>query len=436
MLVSAARNYYLDGAYFTQIAADDTYRLYEITDAEPFQVYESYITYSDFHNFVGINTRIASQKLMLMNVLIDEERYDVEPLNLVEAAPVNEGALRTLNTYRYNDDGVLATIPGIADTTPRAFYRYDEATLDIGFSAGALYINVPTLTPLDYGEIIMTFEGGLTDSCDVVEGLTHQVKCEFWLEPTAIYFEKTAGFNQPKNLQYRMENAIGGAAYLVYDFDNIVFERPTGMLYFQMTNSYAFDRVFVVDELGTETECFEGYYYFAETPERMYVFKTNDMYEYSNPFNLSIRYALDDLTTYDEHADTAIATDETMTIAHGRIDLSYTRTSDTPQDQIVMIPVAYSEEWKIISGQDYETLAVSGGFLGIIIPHGITEVDLTLRFEPKGLAVGALATGGGFLIFGLVFLIPHFIKRGRKQAADPIQEASAHEETDDHHPVL
>jgi len=233
-----------------------------------------------------------------------------------------------------------------------------------------------------------------------------------------------------------MENAIGGAAYLVYDFDNIVFERTTGMLYFQMTNSYAFDRVFVVNELGTETECFEGYYYFAETPERMYVFKTNDMYEYSNPFNLSIRYALDDLTAYDEHADTPIAADETMTIAHGRIDLSYTRTSDTLQDQIVMIPVAYSEEWKIISGQEYETLAVSGGFLGIIIPHGVTAVDLTLRFEPKGLAVGALATASGFAIFGLVFLIPYFIKRGRKKAADSIQEVSAHEETDDHHPVL
>jgi len=436
VLVSAARNYYLDGAYFTQVAADDTYRLYEIADAEPFQVYESYITYSDFHNFVGINTRIASQKLMLMNVLIDEERYDVEPMNLVESVLVNEGALRTLNAYRYDAAGELVSRAGIANTTVRDFYRYGEETLDIGFSAGAIYINVLTLTPLDYGEIILEFEGGLTDSCDVVEGLPHQVKCEFWLEPMAIYFEKTAGFNQPKNLQYRMENAIGGAAYLVYDFDNIVFERATGMLYFQMTNSYAFDRVFVVDEAGNETECFEGYYYFAETPERMYVFKTNDMYEFANPFNLSIRYALDDLSDYDEHADTPIAESETMTIEHGRIDLSYTRTSDTANDQIVMIPVAYSEEWKIISGQEYVTLSVSGGFLGIVIPHGVTEVSLSLRFEPKGLAVGALATGSGFAVFGLIFLIPYFIKRGRKKAADPIQEVSVHEETDDHYPVL
>ncbi|MFA5006344.1 MAG: hypothetical protein WC509_02620 [Candidatus Izemoplasmatales bacterium] len=436
VLVSAVKNYTLDSAYFTYVAGDDTYRLYEIADAEPFQVYESYMEYDDFQNFSSINTQIATQKLLLMHVLIDGERYDATSYNLLRATPANEGTVKTLNAHRSESSATLVTTAGIADPTERAFYRYDEDALDIGFGTGAIYINVSSLTPLDYGEVFMEFENGNRDDCEVVSGLTHQVKCEFWLEPVAIYFEQNAAFNQPKTLQYRLERAIGGAAYLVYDFDNVAFSRDSGMLYFQMYSSLTFDRVFVVDELDNETECFEGYYYFDTIPERMYVFKTNDMYNYANPFNLSIRYVIDDLTAYDQYADGSAADGETMAIERGTIRLSYQRTSDTDFDQIVMIPVAYSEEWKITSGQDYETLSVSGGFLGIVIPHGVADISLTLRFEPKGLPQGALATASSTAIYALVFLIPYLIRRGKRRRTEPTKEATEHEETDDHRSIL
>jgi len=463
VLVSAAKDYYLDSSYYTFIAADETYRLYEIVAAEPFQVYESYMKYDDFRNFATINTRVAAQKLLLMNVLLDEERYDVGAYQLVESDPDDEEALRSLNAYRYTSAATAVTAPGIITETVRDFYRYDETVLDIDYSAGAIYINVQSLSPLDYGEVYMEFESGAIDACDVVQGLTHQVKCEFWLEPVAIYFEKTDAFNAPKNLQYRLERAIESAAYLVYDFGSVDFGGTSGMLYFQMTNSMTFDRVFAVDAEGHETECFEGYHYFDEKPERMYVFKTNDMYDFSNPFNLSLKYFYDDLTDYDDYADSPLADNESMTIARGRISLSYTRTSATANDQIVMVPVAYSEEWVITSGQTYETLAVSGGFLGIVVPAGVTDVSVSLKFVPKGLISGTLSiapseddegigyelvydpdgrfsgiavTIAGLSLYGLVFLVPCLFRRAGTKRSGPATEVNGHEETDDHRSVL
>jgi len=417
LLLSAERNYYINSSYYTLLYANDTYRLYEIADAEPFQVYESFITYSEYRDFASINTRVASQKLLLMNALIDEERYEVETYNVVETDPEYESALKSLNAFRYSAIATPVLTSGIEDPTERTFYRYEESILDIGFSVGAVYINVNSLSPLNIGEVFMTFANGMTDSCDVVEGLPHMVKCEFWLEPTAIYFEQTAGFNVAKTLQYRMEKAIDGAAYLVYDFDNAVFEGTSGMLYFQMTNAMVFDRVFVVDAEDNETECFEGYYYFDEIPERMYILKTNDMYNYSNPFALSLKYSYDDLSSYANQADSPIAADEFMTIKGGKITLSYTRTSESANDQIVVIPVAYSEEWEITSGQNYETMSVSGGFLGIVIPNGTNQITLTLNFVPKGLELGALASLGGAFVYAAIFIPIHLIKRRRAEKA-------------------
>ncbi|MGD9909490.1 MAG: YfhO family protein [Candidatus Izemoplasmatales bacterium] len=435
ILVNHDYNYYLPDSFYTLIDENEQFQLYEIVKAEPFSVYESYLNYSEYKTFATINTKIAGQKLLLVDVLLDfeDERFDFSDINLTHDSVSNEVNLRSITSYQTISDAEAVTTTGVVDSSVRTFFKYSNDDIRIGFSTGAIYLKSHYLTVDAYGEVFMEFEDGSRSSCTISSGTSHQVKCEFWNEPTAIYFEQTTLFNSNKVLEYRMERAIDGAAYLVYDLSGINYTSTEGMLYFSLSSSIDFDRVFVEDSFGNETECFNGYYYFNETPSKMYIYKTSKMYEQSDLFLFSLKYAYDDLSFYEENAVSNLADNQSLTIEGGKITLHYDRISESTLDQIVVIPVAYSEEWTITSETKYETVSASGGFLGIIIPYGETSIDVTFVFHPKGLTYGIYGTLAGSLVYLAIFVPSFVIKKNKKKKE---LELSLNEENNDHHSVL
>jgi len=154
-------------------------------------------------------------------------------------------------------------------------------------------------------------------------------------------------------------------------------------------------------------------------------------------FNLSLKYAYDDLSFYEENAHSQVADNQYLTIERGKIHLSYERTSDSEYDQLVVIPVAYSEEWKITSGQNYETVSASGGFLGILVPYGVDSIDLEMQFTPKGLDKGLLGTLGGTALYALIFIPSIIIERKKsKRKINEDLEMNIDEEDNNHHSVV
>ncbi|MDD3478042.1 MAG: YfhO family protein [Candidatus Izemoplasmatales bacterium] len=419
VLVSAEDTYYLPSTYYQLVNANSQFKLYEIVYAEPFSVYESYVTYDEYRSFAVSSTKIAAQKVFLSDVLLDkdDDRFDFEYLNLLHATMTPSAGLKSITAYRTISTATEVVTSGMVRTAQRTFYRYDGEDWDIGFDAGAIYIKSNYMGTSAYGEVFMEFADGSRRACEISETTAHQVKCEFWSEPTAIYFEQTSVFSSVKSLEYRMERAIDGAAYLVYDMSGIDYTESEGMLWFSLSNSIDFERVFVVDQNGNETEGFNGYHYFDVPPMRMYFYKTAKMYEQSDLFTLSLRYAYDDLSYYGENAESQVADNQTISIDHSVIHLTYDRISDTTYDQIVVIPVAYSEEWQITSDTDYSTFSASGGFLGILIPNGTNHIDITLRFVPKGVETGLLASLGGVAVYTLLFLPAYLLKKKRAQAS-------------------
>ncbi|MFA5380993.1 MAG: hypothetical protein WC296_03505, partial [Candidatus Izemoplasmatales bacterium] len=127
---------------------------------------------------------------------------------------------------------------------------------------------------------------------------------------------------------------------------------------------------------------------------------------------------------------------EQLTIENGILDFSYTRTSDTGYDQIVMIPITYSEEWIFTSEQQYQTTSVSGGMLGIIIPAGIDEIHVTMKFVPNGIITGGWVTLISAGIYLAIFLPIQILKVQKKRKATLKLEAIDNETTDDYHPSL
>jgi hypothetical protein len=439
ILVNAEYDYYLPSAYYTLKYANTEYRLYEIVNASSFNVYETYTTYSEFQSFSSINTKIASQKLLLVTAILDDEdsRFDFSNINLEDYTYGNSTGLKGVMSYFVTSKAELVSSRGVIDTTERNFYKYSNEDLKIGFDAGAVYFKSNYMGIEAYKEVFMEFSDGSTSSCTISSDTAHQVKCEFWSEPVAIYFEETSLFDEPKILEYRLECAIDSAAYLVYDLSSINFSKDEGMLYFMLSSSIDLERVFVEDIEGNKTESFNGYHYFNIIPTRMYIYKTSKMYEQSDLFSLSLKYAYDDLSFYEENSVSTIATNQYLTIEKGVIHVKYVRTSDTLYDQLIVIPVAYSEEWVIKSSEQYTTVSASGGFLGIIIPYNVRTIDITLQFYPKGLAKGALGTLASTAVYLAIFVPAILITKKRNLKKQVIDlEMNHDEENNDHHTLI
>lgn len=438
VLVNAQYNYYLPSTYFELKAEDEQFRLYEILNASPFSVYESYNSYQDFISFRNNSNTLTVQKALLDSAILDTEdtRFDESNINLAEGNLVSSYGNEVIYGFQAMNHATLVETSGITNTTSRSFYKYTNPDFYVGFNAGAVYIRSTYMSVSSYGEMFVEFADGSRKSCEIQDTTDHQIKCEFWSEPTAIYFEKTAGFNDVKTLQYRLECAINAAAYLVYDLSKISFASSGGMMYSKLNLNVEFEKVFVVDASGVETQGFKNFLYFNSAPVRMYVFKTAAMYELPNLFNLQIQYNYDDLSYYGEHSVSTIADNQYLTIENGNIHLRYTRTSDSTYDQLVVIPTAYSEEWVITSGQDYETISASGGFLGILIPYTVTDIDITLKFVPKGLKQGSLATLGGVAVYAGIFVPIALVNRRRKKNKMSDLELINHEEDNNHHSVV
>lgn len=208
--------------------------------------------------------------------------------------------------------------------------------------------------------------------------------------------------------------------------------QSSGMMAFKI-GSMDIERAFMVDINGNETECFNRLCFIESQPLRIYVYKTGDMYNSDNLFALDFQYLYDDLSDYSENIESNISNNHSLTIENGKIELSYTRTSNTENNQIVMIPVAYSEEWIVTSEISYETMSVSGGFLGIVIPHGTTTIEVSLKFVPEGLKDGAKASVAGFGIYAVIFL-PVYLESRKRKLFNRLKETevNAHEEIDNH----
>jgi hypothetical protein len=432
ILISAEKDYHLPSKYYTLHSENEKYKLYEIVDAESFQVYESYMTYTHFKNM----SEYTRQKVLLMTALIDSERYSVEELNLSQEGTVPSTYYSSARSYKTinHSSATLVTRTGILDQSARTFLMFTAEQLNIGNGYLWTYIRSSTgttnLSIADYGEVYVTLKDGTSRSCEIMEDekLAHKVKCELGQNLEAIFFETNQRFTVSGKTDFRFERGIDGAAYLVYDLPNM---QSSGMITYKM-GTMNLERVFLEDALGNEIECFDKVCFTESQPIKVSLFKTGDMYNSDNLFALDFQYLYDNLSFYDQHVASKVSNNHYLTINKGQIHLKYTRTSLTDKDQIITIPVAYSDDWVMISDTPYQTLSVSGGFLGIIVPAEETEIEILMKFVPKGLKEGALVSLSGVIIYLAIFVPILWIQHQKRKNSKGFVETEAigHEDID------
>ena len=126
-------------------------------------------------------------------------------------------------------------------------------------------------------------------------------------------------------------------------------------------------------------------------------------------------YYFDNLDCYIDNSDNSnFATNKELTYGGSTISVKYTRTSDTDNDQVIVLPVTYSEEW-ICENDDYKLVRANGGYLGVVVKNGITNIDLNITFKPGGIKIGLIGSLLGFGIYGVYIALTIYRKKKEKK---------------------
>ena len=85
--------------------------------------------------------------------------------------------------------------------------------------------------------------------------------------------------------------------------------------------------------------------------------------------------------------------------------------------KVVKTAYAYSDDW-IIKTEGYKTCDIDGGFLGIIIPEGNTDINIDLTYMPDKFELGCKISIISSIIYlgviGIVFTVPVIKKKKKK----------------------
>ena len=430
VLVNNEFDFVFDNEYFTFIASESKYSLYELNFASNFRVYDSYMYYknTDPNSFSleDLSANLLRQKYLMLTAVVDiEDNYDFQDYNIPYFNTEIVGSNQFLVAFE-TISGDLETRSGFNDETIRNFYVYDEADLDIDVTLGAMYIKFenPYNAVTDLKEVFLEYGDNTKQSCRVYKAVdsddasktAFHIKCEFVKKPIKLLIEQTPDILTPPNLKLRMERVIGMDAFLTYDLSDLTFPGESGHMILDTTIDKGFERVFVTDKNGTSYECLNGYCYYGENGlDKLYFKKTGKMYSDVNDFfYYRPKYLIEDSDVIKDFLVQDNITDKFLSIKNGRISLEYSNKNLTDKDQIVVVPVAYSEDWQFTTDIKYDTISVNGGFLGIVVPKGTLNININMKFMPKYLDLGLYASLAGISIYCLIFFVPLLIERKKR----------------------
>ncbi|MDA3931611.1 MAG: YfhO family protein [Tenericutes bacterium] len=400
---------------FELIASNDEYALYKIKPVDGFYVYDKYITYDDFKDFVKSNPEIVAERVFLLGAIIDQERYDISQFGfdkLIEADISYDVTERMVGPSSLLEYSYAVNRQGLNGDEDKDFYVYDQ--LDIDYNSGEVILRDTARGMSNYGEVFYINENNEEFACKISEYSQDTIiQCGQFFSPIkSVFVENTEQILTPPRFNKRLERAIAGYSYLVYDLGEINISMTNPLLKFSFSN-YTIDKNFIVDEAGNEIYSVNGMYYPTTDMKRMFVFKNNDLYNHNNLFNLYLNYTAFEPLSEDIIYDKNIVSNKQLTVENGRIHLSYNYNQPSDGNHIITIPVTYSDDWQFTSDEIYDKISVSGGFLGIIIPEGKTSVDITLKFIPKNIKSGLYISLIGTVIYSGLVVYPILKKKLR-----------------------
>lgn len=357
---------------------DDYYIVYENKDYEPFYVYENYYVYDEVESLNYKKDYIEFQKKLFKGVVLEEGEYN-------------------LNYQDFNYD----------DSSTKYIYYENNLALekqgdsivgdlgDLNFQhKGFLYFEFNKEV-----EDVKIVENDIEKSCLYDEGF---YKCKYDSSPEKILVDSS---NEDIEVMYHIVWDIDEDLYLVYNVEDEFNSKYIS--YFVSDNEGG---ITLIDSNNNERRCLVGFcsvdgfdakYVITGASEES-VIKEKDTY---------IRYQ-EGFDYYYENKNDLYAQNKELFYDGSTVTVRYERISSSEKDQVIVLPLAYSDEW-VCDKEGYTLVKANGGYLGIMVESGITSIDVSIKFKTSGLNVGIVCSFIGIGIYVAYVIV--FWKKKKKE---------------------
>lgn len=218
-------------------------------------------------------------------------------------------------------------------------------------------------------------------------------------------------------LQSRMcesNEVVNGNDYFVYDLANLgIFDNDVLEIFplHSSVRNIAYEDVFIRDTEGNDhgmhyTTCFLSD---SWTPSKLYIRTTNLLWRQSVDIMTYSFEAYENFIEYqNQYTNRSFLLDG---------DEMYIKCTMPEEDKVRLIktPYTYSDDW-FVDNESFETINVNGGFLGIVIPKNVKDVNLIVKFRPKGFVTGCkIALVSSIIYIGIITPVVVVKIRKRKE---------------------
>lgn len=374
--------------YLSIYYEDEDYIVYENNYHDPFYVYENYYNYDDVIKLNSYNDYIEFQKKLFDGVILEENEY-------------------LLNKLDYNYDNSETKV--IDGKTKLELNKIDEKKYvkDLSYMnldyTGKVYINGNDYTGINN---IKIRSGNVTKDCESLNGF---YSCYFDGKLQEIIVDSDS---HPQNLFYYIlvNDKQNGNPYLLLEF-NENLSSP----YLNYVTSQS-GRISLLDENGNIRDCLDGFCSLKDFNARYLItYSTIDVvHEEEKDDKMFVYYQEEDLNYYNEKKEDVYASNKILTYQGSTINIKYDSISTSNNNQVVVLPITYSEEW-VCDDENYELVKANGGYLGLVVKNNVKNIDVSITFMPSGVKIGFVGTCIGFSIYGLYMVFIYYRKKRLKK---------------------
>jgi len=442
---SSFKNYDNNQFELKAIDEENNLMLLEFKDYEEFLVYDSYLLKDDFISIKSKLKSLSREKEMINSVIIDNDYLEYINDYYFNETDKNslkdETDIKTFSQRKYFEsvNEELITVDGdkyfrysfdnkdkittrsyainIFGLDDRKNELIDNNRIYIEFKNGEkYYLNEENIKSMQgstfhvpiYGNSdkeattpVYLYVYAENQATTIVESLRYTV--EGILAPVEYYNEYESGNEIPNDMY--LEAAVRFLVNETYSDGILNFEVCK---YSSSQTSLSYDQMYIEYETGEIEPLSKEITVSSDIKIKyIYVVKSNDILDLTNPPTLKITKYVND----NKYEDSFI--DKSVTIKGSKITASYINNTNNDGYSLIMIPIAYSDEFEIVKGDVEMILPVNGGFMGIVVKNDIKINEIVLKFRPEGLNSGIKYSLIGITAY-LVLLVNTLFYRKKK----------------------
>lgn len=374
IVVDKERNFGFD--YLNKYYEDDNFIVYENVNYNPFYVYEDYYQKEQVLSLAK-NDFLHFSKMLFDGVVLEENNYN---LNKKDFSYSNSHSKNMKFNHKISliekDDEYVEVVD----------FDYDYS--------GSVYIS---------GEDLNKIKNVYIDDYD------DKKQCDFIYDMYVCQFED--GFGSIVFESDELLEKIDYAIVVEKDEKKYVYKKIEENFEYDYFDYYGSKRseMLLVDYEGNMRPCTQDFcsMHNFDVDHVLRGFSLTNYIEQKTEFD--ILYS--DVDVEEEvNSDEEYATNKSLSHERSTIKVKYTRISKSSNDQVIVLPITYSDEW-VCNNDNYELVKANGGFLGVVVKNNVKNVDIVIKFKPTGAKIGLIGTCIGFGIYGLYLAFTFYRKK-------------------------